>query len=503
MSDNKILIPQIPSTEVTKASPEALSQQTTASASSSSSLPQMRAPAEKHPVPVSTAVPFKVEETYSTPPVLSKITPAVKLPKSTLKPLGESSSLYEAFGPDAMDIVKAMCELSTTDLNGNTLSLKSTLKETFGASVPSILEILGETPTKTPAPAAKKVLVAKGTMASVASVKKLSIKSTLEEVFGSELGTKMIESVKTEAVALLIKNNTVKPPSNTAVPSTAVLKKREAAKPLHVKAQPAKPPIASASVNKPTVEKHRVPTPEPAMTVTPVKRPVKVQPKPQTFLGSLGIWNDPVKEKIYKLPKGPYGEEKWSNGEVTHIGFDRPLSLISPEELAAHNKKIDEEMRQYWAEREKKMIEVWKSRGIDPNDKAAQAKYDKANPSDSDKRLEAILKRRRDAGLPTTSWVPLGYWESLSDKTINKFLFTVGCIYTFYTYPIYLYWTLGLLALSYVLIFLYKYRRIKERIKHDFRPDPKSKNSEAFERDLHERMRARALRNKKTPPAAK
>jgi len=289
MSDNKIFVPQTPSTEVTRAPLEAASQQTLASASSSSSLPQMRAPAEKHPVPVSTAAPFKVEETCSTPPVLSKVAPAVKLPKSALKPLGESSSLYEAFGPDAMDIVKAMCELSTTDLNGNTLSLKSTLKEAFGASVPSILEILGELPPKPSVPAAKKVLVAKGTMASVASVKKLSIKSTLEEVFGSELGTKMIESVKTEAVALLIKNNTLKPSSNTATPSATVLKKTEAAKILHVKAQSAKPPLAPASLDKPIVQKHKDSTPEPAMTITPVKRPVKAQPKPQTFLGSLGI----------------------------------------------------------------------------------------------------------------------------------------------------------------------------------------------------------------------
>ncbi len=101
------------------------------------------------------------------------------------------------------------------------------------------------------------------------------------------------------------------------------------------------------------------------------------------------------------------------------------------------------------------------------------------------------VARQQALGLPTTSFPPPGYFESLRDGQINRFLFTVGTLYSFYFYPITLYVTAGVIGVSYILIYIYKYRKIKQRIKGDFVYNPKSRYSEAFERDVHERMQAR------------
>jgi len=116
-----------------------------------------------------------------------------------------------------------------------------------------------------------------------------------------------------------------------------------------------------------------------------------------------------------------------------------------------------------------------------------------------------MIEARKKAGLPTSSFVRPGYFESLRDTQINKFLLAVGSLYTCYAYPNTIYYVIAGTAIFYFLVFLYKLKKIFDSLKTEFRVDPRSQFSEAFQRDIYDRMKARQARKaeKKKPPTTK
>lgn len=514
MTDNdKIFVQQIPNVAAaTKPLDDTLSKD-------AASKPQTNGLAEKHPVPVSTVNAPKVGGT-------NKKSAAAK-PQWAPKPLTENSSLYEAFGPEAVQFLQETEFRYEEGQKPHTLNTK--LKDVFGIRTPNMLAILEEeqapsyqTPPKpqpavTP-PAKKKIMVTKAEAESLAKVKSFTVKSTLEEVFGSKDAKDTVDAIKTRAVERIIEQASTraaaaKPAVKKAVPPVAaptVKKPVLAAKPAVALPSAAKKPLAAkpvtanaptpAAVKKPAAIKPSVvPAPHVAKppesfttwkdaSFTPSELARQRAPKISTSSGrgviATNIFGTPIRNaqgQLYMLPKmSPSDPDMRSDGQLILKDYGRPWSELTKQEQDDFNKKWDEETKEHHEK-------LWKSRGIDPNDKTAQAAWDKANPNEI---IERYKKRNARLGLRIDEELP-GYFEKLSDKQINKFLAYVGAAWTVYAYPNTIYYVLAAGITIHSLVILYKYLKINHRIKFDFRPDPKSRNSEAYDREVHERLQAR------------
>ena len=474
MTDNKSIIEQTSHAEVAK-----LSQ---------TSLPQIGASTGKATVPATTVDSLKVGETATLPEANN---PYLVANIQATEPLTENSTLFDSFGPDAVNFVSiGMAEMAVA--KDAAFTLKTTLKEAFGENVPYVLKILLEDqaamkkkvvtePVQKPISSksiaspkiVKKVIITKAGAQAIAEVKKMDSKSTLEEVFGAEMAAKIVNSVKTEAISHITKSTTIKPAASAPAQANLVKKMTPAKIPVAANASAnsasSKVPVASSSTTKQLATK---PTNKKLTHYIPVK------PLPDNFTKPIPA---PGKPGLFILPKSPLDQAHMrSDGKQLFPGYNQPWDEWSPEEQAKFDAELSAEMFE-------PINKEWRARGIDPADEAAQAAWLTANP---DPVYVKIKQNLIDKGLPTTSFVPLGYFESLSDKTINKFLLAVATVYTFYNYPITIYYAIALGIISWIIAFLIRYSRILERLKHDFVPDPKSRWSEAFQRDAHRRMKA-------------
>ena len=167
-------------------------------------------------------------------------------------------------------------------------------------------------------------------------------------------------------------------------------------------------------------------------------------------------------------------------------GLTKPFHEYTKREQENINRQIDEDMARV-------QNEYWRSIGIDPNDKAAQtAHFNKTTGA----RILKFKEELKAKGKRTECFETPGWFERRTDTEINKFLFALGFIYWHYTHPIWIYYTSGTIVVFYFLVFLYKLYRITNRLKVDFRPDPKSRYSDEYQRQQYDGMKAYIAKKK-------
>jgi len=344
MSDNKVLIQSLLQTKVADVSTaKAVSGNLTAN------VPQSGESVGKRTVPAPTATSSKTREALS---ASTNSSAAEKLLSSNPESLDENSTLYDAFGPTALQFTAR--EFGPLfDPAGNPATLKSSLKDIFGAGAPRILAILAENLPGNPKDTAasegsvntpkvtKKSIVTKGTTAAVASIKGLNTKSSLEDIFGPTVAAQLLESVKSTAVEQLLKTNTIKVVEVAAkpAPKPAAIKSASTAKPAPA-SKPLTPSTTAGTVKKSegadvkaafqgqrVVSVSGVPAEKPR--TSPKKPAVAQPPKPVNSLSFSGPKTSVVpKDRGYLLPKNPEAcslePRMWSTGEQCLAGYDKP-----------------------------------------------------------------------------------------------------------------------------------------------------------------------------------
>lgn len=316
MTNNKLIIEQTSNAEVAK--------------SSQTSLPQMKVSTGKAPVPVTTVDTLKVRET-ATPPNANKDLYQVADIQAT-EPLTENSTLFDSFGPDAVNFVSiGMADMATK----GPFSLKTTLIEAFGENVPYVLKILlqdqaamkpkviktSDKPATAPK-VVKKVIVTKAGAQAIAQVKKMGTKSTLEEVFGADMAAKLINSVKTEAISQITKSTAVKPaPIKSSIPANPL--QPSAAKKVVAEIKtttPAAPTSTTPKITNQPAESARQlivkPTTKKLSNYVPVKPLNPDFKKPIPAPGKPGVFILP--------PKDPNDSIIRSDGKFLFRGYDKP-----------------------------------------------------------------------------------------------------------------------------------------------------------------------------------
>lgn len=319
MTDNKSIIEQTSHAEVAK-----LSQ---------TSLPQIGASTGKAPVPATTVDSLKVRETATLPEANN---PYLVANIQATEPLTENSTLFDSFGPDAVNFVSiGMAEMAIA--KDAAFTLKTTLKEAFGENVPYVLKILLEDqaamkktvvtgPARKPINSksiaspkiVKKVIITKAGAQAIAEVKKMDSKSTLEEVFGAEMAAKIVNSVKTEAISHITKSTTIKPA--TSVPAQPNLVKKTI--PAKIPAAPSASASSAALSKAPTASSSTTKQLATKSTNKKLTHYVPVKPLSDNFTKPIPA---PGKPGLFILPKSPLDQAHMrSDGKQLFPGYNQP-----------------------------------------------------------------------------------------------------------------------------------------------------------------------------------